>query len=66
LQPYTRQKAPLQTTNSQQLKTQTFKSKKMKKAIYKTLERFNDDNSGTFEALVLFFLLTATAAALVK
>ena len=40
--------------------------KKMRKAIYRTLERFNDDNSGTFEALVLFLLLTATAAALVK
>ena len=38
----------------------------MKKAIFRTLERFNDDNSGTIEALVLFFLLTATAAALVK
>jgi len=38
----------------------------MKKAIFRTLERFNEDNSGTFEALVLFFLLTAMAAALVK
>ncbi len=38
----------------------------MKKAIFRTLERFNDDNSGTFEALVLLLLLTATAAALVK
>jgi len=38
----------------------------MKKMIFRTLERFNDDNSGTFEALVLFFLLTAMAAALVK
>jgi len=37
----------------------------MKKAIYKTIERFNDDNSGTIEALVLLILLTATAAALV-
>lgn len=38
----------------------------MKNKVFKTLERFNNDNSGTFEALVLFFLLTATAAALVK
>jgi len=38
----------------------------MKKAIFRTLERFNDDNSGTFEALVLFFLLTAMAVAFVK
>jgi len=38
----------------------------MKKAIYKTLERFNDDNSGTIEALVLLILLTTAAAALVK
>jgi hypothetical protein len=37
----------------------------MKKAIYKTLERFNDDNSGTLEALVLLILLTTAAAALV-
>jgi hypothetical protein len=37
----------------------------MKKVIFKTLERFNDNNSGTFEALVLLILLTATAAALV-
>jgi len=38
----------------------------MKKAIYKTLERFNDDNSGTIEALVLLILLNTAAAALVK
>jgi len=38
----------------------------MKKAIFRTLERFNDDNSGTFETLVLFFLLTAMAVAFVK
>jgi hypothetical protein len=38
----------------------------MKKAIFKTLERFNDDNSGTFEALVLLILLTTAAAAVVK
>jgi len=44
----------------------SLKPKAMLKAIFKTLERFNDDNSGTFEALVLFFLLTATAAAVVK
>jgi hypothetical protein len=37
----------------------------MRKAIYKTLERFNDDNSGTLEALVLLILLTTAAAALV-
>ena len=38
----------------------------MKKMIFKTLERFNDDNSGTLEALVLLILLTTAAAAVVK
>jgi len=38
----------------------------MLKAIFRTLERFNEDNSGTLEALVLLILLTTAAAALVK
>jgi len=29
----------------------------MKKAIYRTVERFNDDNSGTFEAVVFLAFL---------
>jgi hypothetical protein len=38
----------------------------MRKAIFRTLERFNEDNSGTLEALVLLILLTTAAAAVVK
>jgi len=30
----------------------------MKKAIFKTLERFNDDNTGTFEAVIFVLFLT--------
>jgi len=29
----------------------------MKKAIYRTLERFNDDNSGTIEAVIFLTFL---------
>ena len=38
----------------------------MKARIYRTLERFNDDNSGTFEAIALVGFLTIIAIAIVK
>jgi hypothetical protein len=38
----------------------------MKAKIYRTLERFNDDNSGTFEAIALIGFLTIIAIAIVK
>jgi hypothetical protein len=38
----------------------------MKAKFYRTLERFNDDNSGTFEALALIGFLVLIAIAIVK
>ena len=38
----------------------------MKARIYRTLERFNDDNSGTFEAIALIGFLVIIAIAVVK
>ena len=38
----------------------------MKAKIYRTLERFNDDNSGTFEALALIGFLAIISIAIVK
>lgn len=38
----------------------------MKEKFYRTLERFNDDNSGTFEAIALIGFLAIIAIAIVK
>jgi len=38
----------------------------MKAKIYRTLEKFNDDNSGTFETIVFFMFLLLTAVIIVK
>ena len=38
----------------------------MKAKFYRTLERFNDDDSGTFEAIALIGFLAIIAIAIVK
>lgn len=38
----------------------------MKNKVFKTLEKFNDDNSGTFEALVFMLFLTLVLINLIK
>jgi len=38
----------------------------MKAKIYRTLERFNDDNSGIFETIVFFVFLLVIATIIVK
>lgn len=38
----------------------------MKNKVFKTLEKFNDDNSGTIEALVFILFLTLVLINLTK
>lgn len=38
----------------------------MKNKVFKTLEKFNDDNSGTVEALVFMVFLTLVLINLIK
>ena len=38
----------------------------MKAKIYRTLERFNDDNSGVFETIIFFGFLLVIATIIVR